>query len=335
MREKVKEFINAEYSHEIIFTSGATEAINLVADSFGRKFVSDSDEIVITLMEHHSNIVPWQLLCERVGATLKVVPLNEQNELDLNAIAKLLNKRTRLLAVSHISNVIGVINPINEIIRMAHAQGVPVLIDGAQATSHMPVDVKALDCDFYVFSGHKMYAPMGVGVLYGKTKWLEKMPPYQSGGAMISQVAFERTLYNQLPYKFEAGTPNVSSIIGLGAAIDYLQQWPIHEIHEYESQLLQYAITRLREVEGLKIIGDAPKKSALVSFVLPHIHAHDIGTILDHEGVAVRAGHHCAMPLMHHYKVPATVRVSLGLYNTVDEIDLLMNGLEKAKRLFG
>jgi cysteine desulfurase/selenocysteine lyase len=334
VREKVRQFINAQHTHEIIFTSGATNAINLVANSYGQLAIKEGDEIILSVMEHHSNIVPWQLLCQRTGAILRVIPLNDQHELDLIAYADLFNSRTKLVAITHISNALGTINPIKSMIEMAHSHNALVLVDGAQAIPHMQIDVQDLDCDFYAFSGHKMYGPTGVGVLYGKTDLLEKMPPYQGGGEMISQVTFAKTTFNKLPHKFEAGTPNIADVIGLGAAIDYLQKIGLSAITEYEHGLLKYATKRLASIAELTIIGAKNNKAAVISFTLHDIHPHDIGTILDMEGIAIRAGHHCAMPLMDYFKLPATARASFSFYNTKNEIDVLVNGIEKIKRLF-
>lgn len=333
-RTKIQKFINAKHAHEIIFVRGATEGINLVASSFGRAFVRADDEIIISEMEHHSNIVPWQLLCEQTGAKLKVIPVFENGELDLDTYQKLFSSRTKLVAISHASNVLGTINPLKEIVKIAHEHNVPVLSDGAQAFPHMPVDVQAVDVDFYVFSSHKAYGPTGVGILYGKEEWLNRMPPYQGGGEMIERVSFEKTTYNTLPYKFEAGTPNIADVIGFAAAIDYLEKIGMTEIFAHEQKLLQYATPKLADISGLKIIGQAKNKVGVISFVLEDIHPHDIGTILDHEGIAVRAGHHCAMPLIERFKIPACVRASFGIYNDEQDVDALVNGIESVKRLF-
>ena len=333
VRDKVRAFLGAALSKEIIFTRGTTEAINLVASSYGRKFVRPGEEILITHMEHHSNIVPWQMLCEQVGAVLKVVPVTDAGELDMTAFASLLGKRTRMVAVTHVSNTMGTINPVKQIIAQAHAQDVPVLLDGAQAVQHMKVDVRDLDCDFYAFSGHKLYGPTGIGVLYGKEKWLEAMPPYQGGGDMIRTVSFEKTTYNALPYKFEAGTPHVAGVVGLGAALDYLQNIGLERIQVYEEDLLNYARERLATVVGLRFIGTPRHQAGALSFVMEDAHPHDIGTILDLEGVAIRTGHHCTQPLMERFGVPATARPAIGLYNTRSEIDALVAGLEKVKEL--
>lgn len=334
-RVKVQHFINAAHSHEIIFVRGTTEAINLVAQSYGRPQFKPGDEIILSQMEHHSNIVPWQILCEQTGAVLRVIPINQQGELVVDAFDSLLNEKTRLVAITHISNALGTINPIASLIEKAHRYNIPVLIDGAQAAAHSSIDVQALDCDFYAFSGHKMYAPTGIGILYGKEKWLEKMPPYQGGGEMISQVSFEQTTYNILPYKFEAGTPHIEGVIGLGVAIDYLQAIGLPAICAHEQQLLDYATQKLSEIPEVRLIGQAKQKAAIVSFVLENIHAHDVGTILDHSGIAIRSGHHCAMPVMTYFNLPATARASFALYNTREEIDALIEGLTKVKEVLG
>jgi len=334
VREKLKVFINAASTHEIIFVRGTTEAINLVAQSYGRPRMTQGDEILITEMEHHSNIVPWQILCEQTGAQLRVVPINEDGELRSDTFEKLLNSRTRLLAIGHISNALGTINPVGSMIEKAHAYDVPVLLDGAQATVHMPVDVQALDADFYAISGHKMFGPTGIGALYAKEALLESMPPYQSGGDMISMVSFEKTQYSELPCKFEAGTPHIAGAIGLGAAIDYLGRLGLENIAASEHALLDYASERARDFPGLRLIGTARDKASILSFVLEGIHPHDIGTILDRQGVAVRTGHHCAMPVMEHFQVPATVRASMAIYNNRQDIDQLFAALEKVRGMF-
>lgn len=333
-RVKVKEFLNARETCEIVFVRGTTEAINLVAQSYGRAHVGAGDEIVISAMEHHSNIVPWQILCQATGASLRVVPISDQGEMLFSNFTKALSERTKLVAVAHVSNALGTVNPVREMIKEAHARRIPVLVDGAQAVPHFPVDVQDLDCDFYAFSGHKLYGPTGVGVLYGKSELLEKMPPYQGGGDMILSVTFEKTEYNHLPYKFEAGTPNMAGVIGLGAAIDYVQGLGLAAAAAYEERLLDYAVARLRAVPGTRLIGEPETRVSLVSFVLEGIHAHDVGTILDQEGVAVRTGHHCAMPVMDRFGVPATVRASFACYNTEAEVDALMRGIEKAQEVF-
>ena len=334
-RTKVKDFINAASEKEIIFVKGATEAINLVAQTYGKANIKPGDEIIITAMEHHSNIVPWQMLCEQTGAVLKVAPINLQGELIFDEFEKLVNDKTRLISVVHMSNALGTINPVKKIIAVAHEKGIPVLLDGAQAIPHITVDVQELDCDFYVFSAHKLYAPSGVGVLYGKQALLEAMPPYQGGGDMIRKVTFEETEYNVLPYKFEAGTPNIADVVGLGAAIDYLNAIGMENIAAYEAELLAYATAKAKQIKGLRIIGEAEHKGAILSFVLDKIHPHDIGTMLDSLGIAIRAGHHCAMPVMDFYKVPATARASFAMYNTKEEIDVLMNGIESLIEVFG
>ncbi len=334
-RVTAQRFLNARDSSEIIFVRGATEAINLVASSFGRKSVQPGDEILITAMEHHSNIVPWQILCEEKGAMLRVAPINDRGEVLLDEFEKLLGPRTRLASVVHVSNVLGTINPVREMIEAAHRRNVPVLLDGAQAAPHVRVDVQDLDCEFYTFSGHKLYGPTGVGVLYGKADVLNAMPPYQGGGDMISSVTFEKTIYNSLPYKFEAGTSNIAGGIGLGAAIDYVNRIGMENIAAYEDELLAHATDALSNIPGLRIIGTAQKKAGVVSFVMEGIHPHDVGTILDQEGIAVRTGHHCAQPLMERFKIPATTRASLAFYNTKREIDALAAGIQKVKELLG
>jgi cysteine desulfurase/selenocysteine lyase len=334
-RGKVRDFINAASEKEIIFVRGATEAINLVAQSYGRANIKAGDEILITGMEHHSNIVPWQLLCEQTGAVLKVAPINRKGELIYEAFEALLSDKTRLVSVAHMSNALGTINPVEKIIAAAHARNVPVLLDGAQAAPHMKVDVQALDCDFYAFSGHKLYGPSGIGVLYGKQALLEAMPPYQGGGDMIRKVTFEKSDYNKLPYKFEAGTPSIADVVGLGAAIDYLNAVGMDQVAAYEAELLDYATERARKIDGLRIIGEAAQKGAILSFVLENVHPHDIGTMLDSLGIAIRAGHHCAMPVMDFFEVPATARASFAMYNTRAEIDVLMQGIESLIKVFG
>lgn len=334
-RIKVKDFINAASDKEIIFVKGTTEAINLVAQTFGRANIKAGEEIVISGMEHHSNIVPWQMLCQQTGAVLRVAPINHKGELIYDEFEKLLNDKTRLVSVVHMSNALGTINPVKKIIAAAHGKGIPVLLDGAQAIPHMPVDVRELDCDFYAFSGHKLYGPSGIGVLYGKQALLEAMPPYQGGGDMIRKVTFEETEYNVLPYKFEAGTPNIADVIGLGAAIDYLNEVGMDAVAAYEAELLAYATEQAGRIKGLRIIGEAENKGAILSFVLDRIHPHDIGTMLDSLGVAVRAGHHCAMPVMDFFEVPATARASFAMYNTKEEIDVLMQGIKSLIEVFG
>lgn len=333
-REKVKRFINARESRECIFVRGATEGINLVMYGYGRKFIGEGDEIVISAMEHHANIVPWQMLCEEKGARLRVIPMNDAGELLLDDYEVLLNERTKLVSLIHVSNALGTINPVKEMIAHAHKYGVPVLIDGAQAAPHMPVDVQDLDCDFYVFSGHKMYAPTGSGIIYGKAELLEKMNPFQGGGDMIKTVTFEKTTYAELPNKLEAGTPAIASQIGLGAAIDYLDSIGRERAAIYEAELLRYATERISAIEGVRIIGTAKNKASVLSFVIDDIHPHDIGTILDQEGIAVRAGHHCAQPVMQRFNVPATARASFAFYNTKEEIDVLARTIEKVIEIF-
>ena len=334
-RGKLRGFINAGSDRQIIFVRGTTEAINLVAQSYGRSFLKAGDEIIVSAMEHHSNIVPWQMLCEQVGAKLRVIPINHDGEIVMEEYQRLLNDRTKFVSVTHVSNALGTVVPVKEIIALAHGRGVPVLLDGAQAVPHLKIDVQELDCDFYAFSGHKMFGPTGVGVLYGRAELLEKMPPYQGGGDMISLVTFEKTHYNVLPYKFEAGTPNIADGIALGAAVDYLRalDWPAVVAHEDE--LLRYATEALGEIPALRIIGTAKEKAGVLSFVFDQVHAHDVGTILDQEGVAVRAGHHCAMPVMQRFGVPATVRASFAFYNTIEEIDVLVRAIERVLKVFG
>lgn len=334
-RVKIQKFINAAESHEIIFTHGATEGINLIASSYGRKFVHEGDEVIISAMEHHSNIVPWQMLCEQVGAKLRIIPINEKGELLIDDLDGMINARTRLIALVHLSNALGTINPVKRVIDIAHSHDVPVLLDGAQATSHLKIDVQELDCDFYVFSGHKVCGPTGIGVLYGKSQWLESMPPFMGGGDMISSVSFEKTTYNSLPYKFEAGTPNIEGAIGLGVAIDYLTGIGIDRIAAYENELLDYATEVIGSIPGVKLIGTAREKSSVLSFTLENIHPHDIGTILDQEGIAIRAGHHCAQPVMKFFNVPATARASFSFYNTKQEIDTLAEGIQRVIEVFG
>ena len=334
-REKIRAFVNAGKIEEIIFVRGTTEAINLVAQSYGRSKFGPGDEILITAMEHHSNIVPWQILCQQTGAVLKVAPINLAGELILDEFEHLLSERTKLVSVVHMSNALGSINPVKHIVELAHGKGVPVLLDGAQAIPHMRVDVQDLDCDFYVFSGHKLFGPSGVGVLYGKEALLKAMPPWQGGGDMIRMVSFERTEYNVLPYKFEAGTPAIAEVIGLGAAVDYVSSIGMEVIADYEQRLLEYATNKALEIPGLKIIGNAAHKGAILGFTLHHIHPHDIGTLLDQLGIAVRAGHHCAMPVMDFYGVPATARASFAFYNTFEEVDSLIDGIQQLIEVFG
>lgn len=332
-REAVRRFINARHAYEIIFTRGATDSMNLVAASFGRTFLHEGDEIVISEMEHHANIVPWQFLCEDRGCVLKVLPFNEKGELCVEQLDQLIGPKTRIVAVTHVSNSLGTINPVKEIVEIAHKRGVPVLLDGAQAVSHCKVDVQALDCEFYCFSGHKMYAPMGIGVMYGKEEWLNKMKPYQGGGEMIKQVTFAKTTYNDLPFKFEAGTPSVGDAMGLKAAIEYMENIGIENIAAYEKSLLDYAEERLSTIEGLRIYGQAAQKAAIVSFNIDKIHPSDIGAIIDKLGVAVRTGHHCTQPIMDHFGIPGTVRASFALYNDKKEIDDLYEAVDRAKNM--
>ncbi len=333
-RTEVQKFLGAADRGEIIYTRGTTDAINLVAGSYGREYVQAGDEIVISAMEHHSNIVPWQMLCEERGARLRVAPINDDGELLLDEFENLLNERTRLAAVAHVSNALGTVNPIQTLIQMAHKRGIPVLVDGAQAVPHMRVEVRALDCDFYAFSGHKLFGPTGVGILYGKRTWLEQMPPYQGGGDMISSVTFEKTTYNDLPYKFEAGTPIIAGAIGLGEAIRYLNAIGLDRISAYEKGLLTYATEAVSAIDGIRLIGTAREKASVVSFVLDGVHPHDVGTVLDREGIAVRAGHHCAQPVMQRFGVASTTRASLAFYNTREEIDALAAGIRKVKEFF-
>jgi cysteine desulfurase/selenocysteine lyase len=333
-REKVRRFINAASTAEVVFTRGTTESINLVAASFGQRLEA-GDEVLITALEHHSNIVPWQLLCERTGATLVVAPIGDDGSLDVAAFDALLNARTRIVALAHVSNALGTVNPVAELVAKAHGAGAAVLVDGAQAVPHMRVDVQALDCDFYAFSGHKMFGPTGTGVLYGKRALLESMPPYQGGGDMILTVSFARSTYNALPYKFEAGTPNITGVVGLGAAVDYLEALDFAAVAKHEHALLEQASQRvLTEVAGARLIGTAPGKASVLSFVIDGIHAHDVGTIVDSEGVAIRTGHHCAMPVMERFGVAATARASFAFYNNLDDVDRLMAGLSKAVEIF-
>ncbi|MGA2268236.1 MAG: cysteine desulfurase [Bryobacteraceae bacterium] len=333
-RSKARRFLNARTKNELIFVRGTTEGINLVASSWGRKNVKEGDEIVISALEHHSNIVPWQMLCEEKGAKLRVIPMNDRGELLLEEYEKLLGPRTRMVAVAHVSNALGTINPVRQIVEMAHRAGALALIDGAQAAPHLKIDVQALDADFYAFSGHKVFGPTGIGILYGKARLLNAMPPYQGGGDMIKNVTFEKTTFNDLPYKFEAGTPNIAGGIGLGAAFDYVTRIGLDSIAAYEHELLVYGTEALSRIPGLRIIGTAREKAAVLSFVIEGIHPHDIGTVLDRQGIAVRTGHHCAQPVMDRFRVPATTRASLAFYNTAAEIDALVAGLGKVKEIF-
>jgi len=333
-RAKVQAFLNAASTREIIFTRGTTEAINLVASTFGRTKIQAGDEVLVSGLEHHSNIVPWQMVCEEKGARLRSVPIDDDGEVILEELERRLTPRTRILGMAHVSNALGTINPVKRIVEMAHARGVPVLLDGAQAAPHAAVDVQAIGCDFYAFSGHKIYGPSGIGILYGKTSLLEEMPPYQGGGDMILSVSFEKTTYNELPYKFEAGTPNIAGVVGLGAALDWVSGIGLDRIAAHEHELLEYATPRLLEIPGLRIIGTAREKAAVLSFVVEGVHPHDMGTVLDYDGVAVRTGHHCAQPVMERFGVPATTRASLAVYNTKREIDVLVAGIERAREMF-
>jgi cysteine desulfurase/selenocysteine lyase len=333
-RSRVRQFLNAAHDQEIIFTRGTTEGINLVASSYGRSRIAAGDEIIISAMEHHSNIVPWQMVCEEKGAALRVIPINDAGELRLEEYERLLSDRTRLVSVVYVSNALGTVNPVKQIIATAHRRGIPVLVDGAQATPHLPVDVQDLGCDFYAFSGHKLFGPTGIGVLYGKEELLEAMPPYQGGGDMISAVTFEKTIYNSLPHKFEAGTPHIAGVVGLAAAIEYVERIGLDQIAAYEGDLLAYGTDLLSAIPGLRMIGTAGRKASVLSFVLRDIHAHDVGTILDHEGIAIRAGHHCAMPVMKRFGIPATARASLAFYNTREELEALAKGIHKVIEVF-
>jgi cysteine desulfurase/selenocysteine lyase len=334
-RRKVQKLLNAASPKEIVFLRGTTEGINLVAATYGRQHVGREDEVLITTMEHHSNIVPWQLLCEEKGARLRVAPINDRGELEIEAFSELLSERTKIVAVVHVSNALGTINPIRQIIEMAHARGAPVLVDGAQAVPHMAVDVQDLDCDFYVFSGHKAFGPTGIGALYGKQEHLEVMPPYQGGGEMITTVTFERTEFREPPARFEAGTPNIAGAVALGAVADFLEETGYEAIGEYEEGLLAYATAALESVPGLRLIGTAEHKAGVLSFLIDGVHAHDVGTIVDREGVAVRVGHHCAQPVMDRFEIAATARASLALYNTRADVDRLVEALSKVREVFG
>ena len=325
VRRQVQAFIGARHSHEVVFTRGTTESINLVASSFGKRFIQPGDEVIVSGMEHHSNIVPWQL----TGAVLRPIPFSDEGVLDLEAYERLFSERTRIVAVNHVSNTLGTINPVKRLIEIAHAHGVPVLVDGAQAVSHLKVDVQALGCDFYCFSGHKMYAPMGVGVMYGREEMLAELPPYQGGGEMISEVTFERTTYNELPFKFEAGTPSVGDVIGLGKAIAFMQEVGIGTIASHEAELLAYATERMKTLPGLRVFGTAPEKTSVLSYLVGQAHPYDVGTLLDQLGIAVRTGHHCTQPIMDRYGIPGTVRASFAIYNTRDEVDALVAAMER------
>lgn len=333
-RETVRRFINAESSNEIIFTRGTTESINLMAFSFGEAFLKEGDEVIVSTMEHHSNIVPWQMLGIRKGVKLRVIPINDAGELDMEEFGRMFNEKTRLVSVAHVSNVLGTINPVKEIIRIAHSHDVPVMIDGAQSIPHMPVDVRELDADFYVFSGHKIYGPTGIGVFYGKEKWLDRMPPYQGGGEMIQNVSFEKTTYNELPYKFEAGTPDYIGSNALAVALNYVSAIGMKEIEAYEHELTRYAMEKMRQIEDMRIFGTARDKGSVISFLVENIHHLDMGTLLDRLGIAVRTGHHCAEPLMHRFGIEGTVRASFGFYNTKEEIDILVKGIERVRQMF-
>jgi len=334
-RKKLAAFINAKEEREVIFTSGTTDAINLVAHGYGRKFVGAGDEIVLTTLEHHSNIVPWQMVAEEKGARIRVVPVNDRGELIIEEYLRLLGPRTKLVSVGHVSNALGTINPVRDMIAAAHEKGIPVLLDGAQAAPHMTLDMQALDCDFYAFSGHKMFGPTGIGVLYGKAAWLEKMQPYKGGGDMILSVTFEKTIYNVIPGKFEAGTPPIAAAITLGAAADYITGIGMKRIHAHETDLLDYATDRVNRLPGVRIIGTAEKKAAVLSFIVDGVHPHDVGTLLNEEGVAVRTGHHCAQPVMSRFGIPATSRASFAFYNTHAEVDALVAGIKKVQKVFG
>jgi len=333
-RATVQRFLNAAERREIVLVRGTTEAINLVAATYGRRRLGAGDEVLISAMEHHSNIVPWQMLCEQTGSRLNVAPITDSGEIELEELERRLGPRTKLLSLVHVSNALGTVNPAKQIVAMAHQRGVPVLLDGAQAAAHLPVDVQDLDCDFYCFSGHKLYGPSGIGVLYGKAALLEAMPPFHGGGDMIKSVSFEKTTYNDIPYKFEAGTPNIAGTIGLGAALEYVMGLGMERIAAHEAELLRYGTQLLREVPGVRLIGTARERAGVVSFVLEGVHPHDIGTVLDYEGIAIRTGHHCAQPVMERFGVPATARASLALYNTRAELDALASGLRKVRELF-
>jgi cysteine desulfurase / selenocysteine lyase len=334
VRKTAQQFLNAADSKEIIFVRGTTEGINLVAQSYGRTHVHAGDEILITAMEHHSNIVPWQILCQERGATLRAAPINDEGELDLDKFSALLGPKTKLVAITHVSNALGTINPIRRIVEMAHSWNVPVLVDGAQAVPHMKADVQALDCDFYTFSGHKVYGPTGIGILYGKSALLDQMPPYQGGGDMIMSVTLEKTVYNRLPYKFEAGTPDIAGVIGLGVALRYVSDLGIEQIGAHESAVLDYATSVVSAIPGLRLIGTAKHKASVLSFTLGNIHPHDIGTILDQEGIAIRTGHHCSQPVMQHFGIEATARASFALYNMKEEVDRLARAIDKVREVF-
>ena len=334
-RAKLQAFINAGDASEVIFTSGTTDAINLVAHGYGRRFIGAGDEIVLTTLEHHANIVPWQMIAEEKGARIRVAPVNDRGELIMEEYLKLLGSRTRLVGVTHVSNALGTVNPVREIVAAAHEKGIPVLVDGAQAVPHMKVDVQALDCDFYAFSGHKMFGPTGIGVLYGKAAWLEKMQPFKGGGDMILSVTFEKTTYNTIPFKFEAGTPPIAAAITLGAAGDYMNGIGVAEIHAHDTDIVDYATREINGIAGVRIVGTAEKKAGAISFVVDGVHPHDVGTLLNDEGVAVRTGHHCAQPVMHRFGIPATSRASFAVYNALEEVDALVAGIKKVQKVFG
>ncbi len=334
VRDKIQRFLNAEYREEIIFTKGTTESVNLVASSFSEKFLNKGDEIIVSEMEHHSNIVPWQLAAQLKGAKVVKLPFSDDGVLQVEKLPELINSKTKIIAVAHVSNVLGTVNPIAEITKIAHEKGVVVFVDGAQATQHVLVDVQKLDVDFYAFSAHKMYGPNGVGILYGKKKWLNKMPPYQGGGEMISEVSFEKTTFNELPFKFEAGTPNITSVIAFGAAIDFLNEVGISQIARWEHELLEYATSKLKEIEGINFYGESPEKASLISFNINGVHSYDLGMLLDKMGIAIRTGHHCADTVMQHFGIQGTIRISFGMYNTKEEIDIFIAALEKVRMMF-
>jgi len=334
-REHIQKYINAKNSHEIIITKGATDSINLVTNSFGKKYLKKDDEVIISALEHHANIVPWQMICKEQGAKLRVIPMNDEGELLLDEFENIISEKTKIVAVGHVSNALGIINPVEEIIEIAHKHNIPVMLDGAQGIVHKKVDVQELDCDFYCFSSHKFYGPMGVGILYGKEKYLEKMPPYQTGGEMIKKVTFKKTTFNDLPYKFETGTPNVADVIGFDAALNYIEHIGIDNIEKYETELLQYATDKLKSINGVKIYGEGLPKAGVISFNLIGIHPYDAGTIIDHFGIAVRTGNHCAQPIMDRLDIPGTIRASFAFYNTKEEVDRLVIALEKVKEMFG
>ncbi len=334
-RKAVQTFINAQHHHEVIFTRGTTEAINLVASSFSKEFINKGDQVLISAMEHHSNIVPWQLACKERGAELKVIPINQKGEIIMDEYYKMLNDKTRIVAVAHVSNSLGTINPVKQIIEAAHEKDIPVLLDGAQAMPHIKVDVTELNCDFYCFSGHKMYGPMGVGVLYGKEEWLEQMPPYQGGGEMISEVTFAKTTFNELPFKFEAGTPNVADVLGLEKAMSFISSLGYKNIQKHEKELLEYTKKKIKNIDKIKLIGTANNKTAVFSFLFEDIHPYDTGVILDNLGIAVRTGHHCTQPLMDYFQIPGTVRASMAVYNTTEEVDKFIEGLKTVRKMFG